>query len=134
MQTFLERFHELEHTVARMQNSPCIGIVAVSKNDNVLGPVARFTLPDQDNKVTGFIQVAQKSCLGRSDYHLPRPGERMLVHKMNNGAEGAIAHGAMYSASVTTPPQGNDQNHHTTLNDTSPLTLTPAPKRTRALT
>jgi phage baseplate assembly protein gpV len=128
MQDLLARIHELEETVARMQNSPAVGIVSSARNDPVLGPVVRLTLPDQDGKVTGEVQVAQRSCLGISDYHLPRPGERMLLHKMHNGPEGAIAHGAMYSISTTTPPQQNDQNHHTTWDDGSTMTVTPGGK------
>jgi phage baseplate assembly protein gpV len=122
----LERIAELEHTVHRMQNSPCIGIVADAKNDPVLGPVARYSLPDQDGKTTAFIQVAQKSTLGTAHYHLPRIGERMIVHKLHNGPEGAFANGSLYGASTTTPPQGNTANEHVTFDDGSTLTVTPS--------
>jgi len=120
-----DRIDEHERTLDRAENDHVIGIVSDRKNDKQRGPVCRFTLPDQDNKMTGWISIGQKSCVGVAEYHLPRIGERMLIQKLGNGPEDAIATHALYSTSVSAPPQASVDNHHSTFDDGSTLTVAP---------
>lgn len=122
---FFDKVDEHEATLARGQNDHVVGIVSDRKNDPTWGPVCRYTLPDQDNKVTGWIPIGQKSCVGVAQYHLPRIGERMLIQKLGNGAEDAIATHALYSVSVAVPPQASIDNHHSTFDDGSTFTVAP---------
>src|SRR6266481_6103673 len=111
---FFDRIDEHERSLDRAENDHVIGIVSDRKNDKQWGPVCRFTLPDQDGKVTGWIPIGQKSCVGTAEYHLPRIGERMLIQKLGNGPEDAVATHALYSTSVSAPPQGSIDNQHAT--------------------
>jgi phage baseplate assembly protein V len=122
---FFDRLDEHERTLNRAENDHAIGIVSDRRNDPQWGPVCRFTLPDQDNKTTGWIAIGQKSCVGRAEYFLPRIGERMLIQKLGNGPEDAVATHALYSTSVAAPPQGSPDNDHVTLDDGSTLTAAP---------
>ena len=122
---FFDRVDEHERTLARAENDHVIGIVSDRRNDKQWGPVCRFTLPDQDGKVTGWIPIGQKSCVGTAEYHLPRIGERMLIQKLGNGPEDAVATHALYSTSVAAPPQGSPDNHHSTFDDGSTMTVAP---------
>lgn len=123
--SIFDKVDEHDQNLARRENSVAVGIVSDRQNHAKWGPICRFTLPDQDGKVTGWIPVGQKSCVGTAHYHLPRIGERMLLHKLGNGPEAAIATHALYSVSVSAPPQGNEDNHHTTFDDGSTLTVAP---------
>jgi phage baseplate assembly protein V len=122
---FFDRVTETERTLNRAESDHVVGIVSDRKNDPIWGPVARFTIPDQDNKVTGWIAVGQKSCVGTAEYFLPRIGERMLIQKLGNGPEDAVATAALYSTSVAAPPQGSPDNVHKTFDDGSTLTVAP---------
>jgi len=122
---FFDRIDEHERTLDRAENDHVIGIVSDRKNDPQWGPVCRFTLPDQDGKVTGWVPIGQKSCVGVAEYHLPRIGERMLIQKLGNGPEDAVATHALYSISVAAPPQGSPDNVHSTFDDGSTLTVAP---------
>lgn len=122
---FFDKVDAHEETLARAENDHCVGIVSDRKNDPVWGPVCRFTIPDQDGKVTGWIPIGQKSCVGTASYHLPRIGERMLIQKLGNGPEDAVATHALYSVSVAAPPQGSIDNHHSTFDDGSTMTVAP---------
>jgi hypothetical protein len=51
----------------------------------------------------------------------------MLIQKLGNGPEDAIATHALYSTSVAAPPQGSPDNDHTTFDDGSTLTVAPVP-------
>jgi phage baseplate assembly protein gpV len=118
---FFDRIDEHERTLNRAENDHVIGIVSDRRNDPQWGPICRFTLPDQDGKVTGWIPIGQKSCVGTANYFLPRIGERMLIQKLGNGPEDAVATNALYSTSVAAPPQGSVDNDHTTFDDGSTL-------------
>ena len=122
---FFDRIDEYGRTLDRAENDHCIGIVSDRRNDKQWGPICRFTIPDQDGKVTGWIPIGQKSCVGTAEYHLPRIGERMLIQKLGNGPEDAVATHALYSTSVAAPPQGSIDNDHTTFDDGSTLTVAP---------
>lgn len=123
--SFFDKIEQHDQALARADNRVAIGIVSDRKNDPVWGPVCRFTMPDQDDKVTGWIPVGQRACVGTSDYHLPRIGERMVIQKLGNGPEDAIATHALFSISVATPPQGSIDNRHVTFDDGSTMTVAP---------
>jgi phage baseplate assembly protein V len=125
MKGLFDRVTNVERTLNRAETDHVIGIVSDRRNDKQWGPVARFTIPDQDNKVTGWISVGQKSCVGTAEYFLPRIGERMLIQKLGNGPEDAVATHALYSTSVSAPPQSSIDNDHKTFDDGSTLTVAP---------
>ena len=115
--------HEAE--INRSSADTAIAIVSDAKIDPIQGPVVRVTYTDCAGKVSAWLPYAQRNTVGTSNYSLPRLRERVIVQKLSNGRENAVVMGSIYSAAVSNPPQANPDDHTTTFDDGSTISIDP---------